>query len=587
MSRVASGVNTDHLDIASNLGITAAPLTMGVFYKRTGAGSGSQRLCTLGVAGSANDCFDLLINVATDGVRAETRNNSGGNNSEKTGHTVDSAWHYDMAVYASSSSRTALFDGVAGTTETTTRVPSGIDLFRMMNSPATAFPSTGKFAHQVVYGAALSTADGLRLSSGTHPFNVKPWSLARYWELTGTGLTDLVTGAVLVATGTTSDAGDNPTVSAAVTPAFSAGLSVSAPTTDGYTCAFTANTDCTVHVVALAKGSSTPSAAAVIAHTGALAFASKNVTGADTVTLTGLDFPVHDLHAVVTSLAGTSSVSSVTNTAKTAPTGKQYSTFASVDGDTIYAGISSPSVAAGDIREVDTVMAPSGNALTVSTDGNDSFDSDGSRQSYEARIYDVSAQDWMATSGVDEYFTVWFNNQAPEFLDAEVANIYPVPLSSAMTSVDLAALVSDPEGDTLTVTSGTMPTGLTLASNGTVTGTATVQGIYTVSTEWEDVPGDTLVSNVIWIVGNINVPDVEDALLSDALEALEALYFTASTSTETRSDIPAGVVISQSPTAGSSAAPFTSVALVISEAYVNRRNLTTTRREIREVGRRR
>lgn len=573
MSRVCANVNTDHLDLASNLGVTTVPLSQMIWYKRTGAGSGTQRLITHGTAGSTDNHWALNINVATDGVRAETRT-TGGNNSEAASHPVDSTWRLAGSSFAANNNRIGWAGATPGTPETTTRTPvaAGINVIRIGNSPATAFPSAGKFAHMAEWATALVQGDWTRLNAGTHPFNVKPWALLEYFEMTGSGLTGLVTGAVLVATGTTVDAADNPTISAAVTPAFSVAPSVTAPTTDGYTVGFTANTDCTVHVVALLKGSSAPNAAAVIAHTGAVAFATKNVTGADTVTLTGLVFPKYDLYAVVTSLAGTSSVASMLAQLKSPPTGKQYSTFTSVDPDTKYALITSPSVAASDVREIPLAFA-NGELITPSSDGNDIFNWDGSPQYYAFRVYDDSEQGWFVptmpdgSAAPDEYGEVSFGDQDPVLEDPELELVQQLTLDTLMTPLDVAAVMHDPEGTALTfVLLSDLPPGMNF-TNGVFSGTPSVTDSYLLNLRAYDAHGGSTDFSLTFLVGRPLAPNLVGLSLDAASALLDEQFFILGVSGYVITELyDPGTVLAQDPPADTEVDRFSTISLTLAQA---------------------
>lgn len=286
---------------------------------------------------------------------------------------------------------------------------------------------------------------------------------------------------------------------AAAAPQFSSSPAVTATTNDGYTVRILANQSATVHVVALTKGSAAPNAADVIAHTGALAFATKSVTTAqDSVTLTGLDFPVHDLYAALTNANGNSSVFALTNEVKSPPAGKVYLTFASVDADTIYASFT-PAVVAGDIREADATLTPSGETPIDGADGSVEYLSDG-RQSRVERIYDVSAGAFMVFGAGDTYTQFW-NALPPAFIDPiETPYEIPARIGIAISSFDYTSAIQSPHGDTLTyAVTGSLPSGLSVGSN-TETGTPTTAGITRYTVQATDDAGLTLDLDVVRVV---------------------------------------------------------------------------------------
>jgi hypothetical protein len=567
MSRVFANVNTDHLDVASNLTVSAVPLTIAIWFKRTGTGSVTQRNATLGTSGSTDNHWALNINVANDGVRAETRT-TGGSSSEKTAQTVDSVWHHNCGVFSSNSSRTAYLDGVAGTPETTGRTPvaGGINLFRLGNSPATAFPTAGKIAHAAVWNTTLTQTDITNLAAGANPKSIKLANLVAYWPLdTGSTLADAIGANNLTATGTTADNADNPTIAAQVmAPTFSVSPTVTAPTTDGYTVGFTASTASTVHVVALLKNTATPSVADVIAHTGAAAFATKAVTGADSVTLTGLVFPKYDLYAVLTNIAGDTSLVSLLAQQKSPASGYQYRTFTSVAAEP-YTLITSPAVAAADVEELFAATLPGVKTLTALADGNYSYASDGSRQYYDYRIYDDSAQGWMAIAGGGTYARHWINNQTPYLFDTESEISYTLPFNSAIVPIDLRLVAGDAEADALTVTAVTTePSGIAVASS-IVTGTALVSGTYPVTYRWTDVPGDSFTATVTYLIGDITVPNLVGLQGADAFAVLLDAQLSGVLIYELNGTVEPGIVLSQSPAAGATAPPFSEVAIVVAQ----------------------
>lgn len=247
-------------------------------------------------------------------------------------------------------------------------------------------------------------------------------------------------------------------------------------------------------------------------------------------------------------------------------TGKQYSEFTSIDADTIYAGITSPSVAVGDIRVVDTTVSPSGNVLTAQADGNDIFTWDGSRQYYVGQVYDVSALDFMAVTGGGTTFTVWFGNQAPTLEDPQAVQVRFYPLNIAITPEDLSPLAIDADDATLDVAAqDTWATGLSEAAN-TLSGTPTVRGIVDTTVRWTDIAGAYVEANLRQVIGDVDVPDVDDAgtTLEEAIAAIQAVYLVASYSTGYSDTVPAGEIMSQDPAAGTDVAPNSTVTLVVS-----------------------
>jgi len=109
---------------------------------------------------------------------------------------------------------------------------------------------------------------------------------------------------------------------------FTAGPTLTGPTTDGYAFSATSNQTATWWQAAFLKGSATPTATNIINGTGTGYVAHQstaltlNVSG--TNTLTGLTLPVYDVYHCLTNGNGNSAVVSFTDQLKAPPSGKQY-----------------------------------------------------------------------------------------------------------------------------------------------------------------------------------------------------------------------------------------------------------------------
>lgn len=122
--------------------------------------------------------------------------------------------------------------------------------------------------------------------------------------------------------------------SSGTAPSFSAGPTLTSANTDGYTYGATSNQTGTWHLGVYLKGSATPSQANLKAGagTGFVAHFTQAVTAATPASLsaTGLTFPFHDVHQLVTSGSGDSAIVSNLAVFKSPPAGKQYVTAALV-----------------------------------------------------------------------------------------------------------------------------------------------------------------------------------------------------------------------------------------------------------------
>lgn len=374
-----------------------------------------------------------------------------------------------------------------------------------------------------------------------------------------------------------------------VAPTFSVAPTVSAQDTNDYTLSYTPSTSATFYAVACAKDSTAPTVAQVKAgnctgDVAAIASANEAVTGADTTVLGGsLTYPIHDLYAVLSNAGGDSTLATLADEMLDAPTGygpnalaSSYTLLASVSGTSWLADLNAsitPDVAAGDVVKITTTTWPSAYAWTQSTDGNGNYtDPNGSRQYLTFDIYDTSAGDWMSGGPA----TLWFNNSAPVANpDAYNSDDDPLIDGVAMTSIDFKTLCQDGDGDTVTGTSsdtgtGTgankLPAGTTYVDgvwSGTPTSTGTTTGTFT--STCTDPPGDSDTVDVTWTVyDQVTVPDCDGNTLLECDAELSAVDLYGSYSVACSDVVAAGLRVSQSPIAGASANPFSTVSAVIS-----------------------
>lgn len=231
--------------------------------------------------------------------------------------------------------------------------------------------------------------------------------------------------------------------------------------------------------------------------------------------------------------------------------------------------LASPAIAVGDILKIPTTTSPGGFAVTQLADGNLSYPGDASRQSLGYSVYDVSVGGWMTPDPA----TLWFNDQAPVYPQAPLPLVYLTGV--AISSLDLCALATDPENDTLTgaFTSGTLPTGLSLGGTGTCTlsGTPTVENesgaamVFTVT----DIAGATAALSVnIYPVTTVTMPScvATPTDLTTCAETMAAKWLNVIQLQKCNRLRPANRVVSQSVTAGTEVAPFTDVTLTVAKS---------------------
>lgn len=222
----------------------------------------------------------------------------------------------------------------------------------------------------------------------------------------------------------------------------------------------------------------------------------------------------------------------------------------------------SPAAADGDIMINSTTSSPGGYTVNIAADGVPEVlaSGDTSRQTFQARFYDVSAQGWSDASLV----TIYINNQEPDLAaDPSEVAVYAFPTNVAITPVDLSVFATDPELDPITVTAvDALPTGLSISSNN-LQGTPTVGGIYNVTMRWTDIAGAFAEGDVTIIVGNVTVPNVEgeEQFVGEA-ELINA-YLGVALEPDYGSILTPGTITNQEPDGGSSVPPFTIVTLSV------------------------
>jgi hypothetical protein len=249
--------------------------------------------------------------------------------------------------------------------------------------------------------------------------------------------------------------------------------------------------------------------------------------------------------------------------------GYQYKTVGSLS----YTGYSmefgsSPAVALGDIFILQDVTTPNSFVVEPNNNGTVEILASGStsRQSF---IYDIYR---LASNTVDGPATIWVNEIGPHWANPlSVGNmISGLPISPINLASSTYAY--SPEGDTLTfaLVSGSLPLGLTLASNGIISGTPTVVALYTFVISATDSTGTTTNSgtNSINVISSSTggvVPNTLGFTLTAAVNAYQTAGYTALLFQFVNSvTVPNGSVAGQSPAAGTSSAGSTTQTIYLS-----------------------
>jgi hypothetical protein len=345
--------------------------------------------------------------------------------------------------------------------------------------------------------------------------------------------------------------------------------SFSSATTDGYVIAYTPGATGTVYLIALLKGSATPTAALVRTGTptGFVARFTKAATNgsASTIPATGLTLPKYDLYIILNSTGGDSPVTQFLNQQKLPAAGRQYVSFGTLSTSSPFSFVTPP-LAAGDVLDI-VATTDSGYAVTVTSAGDLVIDAGGdeSRELAAFNVYDDSLQamyytgdsvlvvnDALPTPNTDpgNAFTIFLakNTAAsvdistpPLFTDADDTNIGLAEVGNVLSTVGLSL-------------SGTLITGTTVNID-------TLVNPVIVGTD--QYLGSSSVIGTI-VIGRVAVPNVDGFDIGPAMEAVARVFLTASLVLITDSS-PAGTVVSYGPPPGTLLDPGSAVSFFVSQ----------------------
>lgn len=563
--------------------VSGPPCSIFCSFKPTGLTNDT--LVLVGVSGD-NNFNQYGLTIGSSGTAAFLTADGVGNSSLLTTSTYSAnVWSNVLGVNASGSSWAVYLNGGGKGSGATPKTPSGMNTVRISGKLLGPNYFGGRIGIVAFFNTALTDDMAASLGAGGYAGEIP--GLVAYYDFRGNSPElDRVGGNNLTVTGTTFVGDDGPSGqilkparrkifigAAAAAPAFSSGPTITSTTTTSYNESATPDASCTWHIIAVKKGSTTPTAAQVIAGVDyggvtVLAHVSKAITGADTQSIspTGAR-PVNDLHHALTNGGGNSAVASQTNSLLAAPTGLQYVSLLEPGGswsaDSLPFG-RSPASVTGDV-EIFPLVFPDGahEAIECDSDGIPHYTpatpGDSSRRTIPHRSFDVDVDDYSDVAPVNFYI----NNQAPVGQDFDLAAPAGQPMSH-----DLIQHTTDVESDTRTVTlsSGSVP-GLSVVASALV-GTPTVPGQYALDFLVTDTPGDTdhMIGNIT--IGDVLIPNVIglDSTTGGAQLTASgftiAIIFAASAS-------PANIILDQSPPALTPAPPGTLVTLTVSSGPVH------------------
>lgn len=189
LARKFDDAATQYLKVDASA-VAADPMTLACFFN-TDDLTINQDLMVVGVSGSISNRNCRILRcagaIANDPVRASSGSNTGSSVSDSNG-IVANQWMHAAGVFASTSSRIAYLNGVAGAEETTSRVITGTvnetDIGADVRSANTNYTS-GCIAWPAIWNIALSQPEIERLAKGAHPTTVRPAALVAFWDFTG------------------------------------------------------------------------------------------------------------------------------------------------------------------------------------------------------------------------------------------------------------------------------------------------------------------------------------------------------------------------------------------------------------------
>jgi hypothetical protein len=213
MARVFAADSSTHATYDGTPPVTAAPFTVSAWARCTDSGTGIfRRVLSIGDKDVNNQKWDLIFTEFFGrAVRWQAETSAGAAFAFRGSWSVN-AWHHVCGVEAASNSRHLYLDGSIGTSDTTSRAPSGADRISVGkpagSSPASVEYFTGDIAEVGIWDVALTADEIASLARGVVPPLVRPASLVFYAPIVGrsTVVRDLVGGLSLTLSGTSASA---------------------------------------------------------------------------------------------------------------------------------------------------------------------------------------------------------------------------------------------------------------------------------------------------------------------------------------------------------------------------------------------
>lgn len=224
----------------------------------------------------------------------------------------------------------------------------------------------------------------------------------------------------------------------------------------------------------------------------------------------------------------------------------------------------------GDFMAYTTPSSPENYVVTIDDSGVATLASSGDEDwaYFSEDLYSITLRSW--TGSVVNYV----NPHAPTLFNPAIESVTAFVATGAALSVDFAAQFTEVDyTDELTYSvspysEDPIPSPATINSSTGVLGTTAPgsAGVHNILIRATDIAGLYAELLLHLVVGNVVVPDVDDPGTSaaEAVAAISAVYLTAEITYAYSNTVPEGNVISQSPSAGSSVTPPSTVSIVVS-----------------------
>jgi hypothetical protein len=164
--------------------VTGTPLTIAGWFFPT-ANNASGTICSVGVSSGTNRQQLLYDPVNSARLAANSLDNTGTSESSRNNVVTLNTWQHGAGVFTSSTERLAYHNGIAGTVNTVSRTPSGLNTITIGGRWNTTIGNllTGRIAEVGIWSAALTAAEVASLAKGMTCDKVRPQSLVFYAPL--------------------------------------------------------------------------------------------------------------------------------------------------------------------------------------------------------------------------------------------------------------------------------------------------------------------------------------------------------------------------------------------------------------------